>query len=95
MLRVAHADSLLIIIAGENASSLLLLPLIQVCTGSDTTGSVLANLVFLMLTEPGLKSWRRLQSDLDQAYADMEDLSGNQLAEQVPFLDCCLNEAMR
>ena len=52
-------------------------------------------MLFLLLTEPGLKSMRKLQSEVDRAHHDQEDLGSNEIVQRIPFLDCCINETMR
>ena len=95
LLDAARSDTALLIVAGRAISSLSNSHISLIPIGSDTTSTVLTVLLFFLLTEAGLTSLRKLRSEIDKAHHDKEDLDWNEIGQRVPFLDCCINEAMR
>jgi benzoate 4-monooxygenase len=66
--------------------------------GSDTTSSTMTNFIDLVCRTPGLQ--RRLQTELDQAFPDVNGknndwVAPNKVVENLPLLNATLKEVMR
>ncbi|KAA1467276.1 cytochrome P450 [Dentipellis sp. KUC8613] len=64
-----------------------------ILAGSDTTTTVLSVLMYLLLTHPAAHA--RLRAEVDGARETEEGVLDAEHLEQLPFLNACLNEAMR
>ncbi|OSD00805.1 high nitrogen upregulated cytochrome P450 monooxygenase 2 [Trametes coccinea BRFM310] len=66
---------------------------LAVVAGSDTTSSVLSNLVYCLLTHP--EAYARLRSEVDTYYPPGEDALNTKHHADMPYLTAVINETMR
>ena len=66
---------------------------LAIVAGSDTTASTLAALVYLLAMHPDKQDL--LQTELDQLFTGVADISHHKLATEAPILEGCINEALR
>ncbi|KAL1954913.1 hypothetical protein VTO42DRAFT_451 [Malbranchea cinnamomea] len=66
---------------------------LAIVAGSDTTASTLAALVYLLASHRDKQ--KLLQAELDQLLTGVDDISHQKLATSAPYLEGCINEALR
>ncbi|CDO73447.1 hypothetical protein BN946_scf185013.g82 [Trametes cinnabarina] len=66
---------------------------LAVVAGSDTTSSVISNLVFSLLTHP--EAYARLRAEVDAFYPPGEDALSTKHHADMPYLNAVINETMR
>ncbi|KAI0640071.1 high nitrogen upregulated cytochrome P450 monooxygenase 2 [Trametes polyzona] len=66
---------------------------LAVVAGSDTTSSVISNLIFCLLTRP--EAYARLKAEVDLYYPPGEDALNTKHHADMPYLNAVINETMR
>ncbi|CAL1706398.1 unnamed protein product [Somion occarium] len=66
---------------------------LAIIAGSDTTASVLSNIVYYLLLEP--TTYKRLQQEVDLYYPPGEDATNTKNHTKMVFLEAVINEALR
>ncbi|KAI8990697.1 high nitrogen upregulated cytochrome P450 monooxygenase 2 [Trametes punicea] len=66
---------------------------LAVVAGSDTTSSVISNVIFCLLTHP--EAYARLRAEVDSYYPPGEDALNTKRHADMPYLNAVINETMR
>ncbi|KAJ7633027.1 high nitrogen upregulated cytochrome P450 monooxygenase 2 [Roridomyces roridus] len=66
---------------------------LSIVAGSDTTSTVLAAFIWLLLSHPDV--YRRVQAEIDSVYSDVESTLDSSKHADLKLLTACLNESLR